>query len=130
QFRDARLAPEARRVDEAQLAPAPFEIRGDGITREARFRPGQETFLAEQRVDQRRLARIGTPDDGDPDGARVGIFGFDQLVGSLTLHCRCPIYKSKCHQHLRNELEDALAMLSRDRVRLAEPKLEAFVDAV
>src|SRR5690606_10785693 len=55
-FGHLRLAPQPRRVDQAQLPPAPCEIDRDGVTRETGLWAGQQTLLAEQGIDQCRLA--------------------------------------------------------------------------
>jgi hypothetical protein len=65
-----RLLAHPRRVDQAhgtQIAVfgiGPRPVDGDRIAGDARFRPGQQAVLAQHGVDQRGLARIGTPHDG------------------------------------------------------------------
>ena len=70
------LAPTAQTsgVDELVVAVAIAEIDGDRIPRGARLIEGNEALLAQQRVDQRGLAAVGTTDHGHADGlALVGL---------------------------------------------------------
>ena len=68
----ARLAPEPRRVEQADRPVAPGEVGGDGVACQARLGTGDHPLLAQQRVDQRRLAGVGTADDREADGAVAG----------------------------------------------------------
>ena len=56
----------------------PIPVDGDGIAGDAGFRAGQQPLLADQRVDQRRLAGIRPADDGDAH--RLGL-----VVGRLRI---------------------------------------------
>ena len=67
---DARAAAQAGGVVKAEFLPVPVEIDGDGVARGAGFRRGEQPLLADQPVDQRRLAGIGAPDNGDADRMR------------------------------------------------------------
>ena len=87
--------------------------------------PGQQPLLAEQPVDQRRLAGIGAADHGDADrawwpGLLAAAFAFG--IGRLRVgrgHGR--IGKRRAQRLV--EIGEALAVLGRDRDRLAEPEL-------
>ena len=52
-------------------APAPGHVDGDGVAGDAGFRTGEQAILAEQAIDQRRLAAVRPPDHGDVDGRRL-----------------------------------------------------------
>ncbi len=67
---DPRLAPHARGVVDAKTPAAPLEVDRDGVARDAGFRPGEQTLLAEQPVDQRRLAAVRPADHRDVNGPR------------------------------------------------------------
>ena len=67
---DLRAAAHARGVVEAEGAALPVEIDRDGVARDAGLRPGEQALLAEQAVDQRRLAGVGPADHGDADRPR------------------------------------------------------------
>jgi hypothetical protein len=64
---DPRAPPQSRGVEHAKVAVLPFDLDGNGIAGGAGFRAGQKPFFAEQMVDQRGLAGVGTADDGDAD---------------------------------------------------------------
>ena len=66
---DARLAPHAGGVVQRKLRPLPVEIDRDRVARDAGLRPGEQALLAEQTVDQRRLAGIRPADHRDADRA-------------------------------------------------------------
>ena len=68
---DARAAAHAGGVVDAEFLAVPIEIDRDGIARGAGFRRGQQPLLADQPVDQRRLAGIRPSDDGDADRMAV-----------------------------------------------------------
>ena len=69
---DAPAAANAGGVVDAEFLPAPVEIDRDGVARGAGLRRGEQALLADQPVDQRRLAGIRPPDDGDADRMRAG----------------------------------------------------------
>jgi len=71
---DGRLPADARGVGEDDRAALVREGAVDGISGGARHRADDDPILPEQGVDQRRLADVGAPDDGDAHGA-VGILG-------------------------------------------------------
>ena len=68
---DARAAAKAGGVVDAEFLPAPVEIDRDGVARDAGLRPGEQALLADQPVDQRRLAGVGPADNGDADRMRA-----------------------------------------------------------
>jgi hypothetical protein len=56
---------EARRVDEHELRGAQRAHAGDAVARGLRLARGDADLLADQRIEQRRLAHVGLADDGD-----------------------------------------------------------------
>ena len=68
---DARAAAHAGGVVNAETLAVPVKIDRDGVARDAGFRPGQQALLAEQAIDQRRLAGVGAADDRDADRLRA-----------------------------------------------------------
>ena len=83
---DARAAAQSGGIVDAQMPPAPVQIDRNRIARDAGFRPGHQPLFAEQSVDQRGLAGIGTPDHGDADRL-VGGFGRRGLLVGLVGLC-------------------------------------------
>ena len=53
-----------------RIAVVPGPVHRDGVAGDAGLGPGQQAVLADQPVDQGRLAGVGPPDDGDPDWHR------------------------------------------------------------
>jgi hypothetical protein len=88
----------------------------DRIAGDAGLRSRQHAILAEQRVDQRRLADIGPADDGQPDRPVLGFV--------------CSTFAGRRQPGLERfiELVHAVAVGGRDRHRLAEAKLEGFIE--
>ena len=120
--RDLRLAPQARGIEQAHLAPRPLEIARHAVARQARLGSGDHAVFAEERVDQRRLAGVRPPDDGDADRPcrRPRLLGLlVRLVHGLQPERR---------QHLGLEIAQALAVLGGDGDRLAEAELERRVE--
>ena len=74
-FLDARLAPHARRVDQHEAAPVALERHVHGVARRARLVEGDHALLADQPVDQRRLADVRPADHADADRALGGLVG-------------------------------------------------------
>ena len=70
---DTRAAAQACGVEHAKRAALPDDVDGDGIPRRAGLRAGQKPLLAEQLIDQRRLAGVGPADDGNADRPRLGV---------------------------------------------------------
>ena len=62
---DARLAPHARGVDEADRAVVGLDHRVDGVAGGAGQVVHDGALLADEPVEQRRLADVGAADDGD-----------------------------------------------------------------
>jgi hypothetical protein len=106
---DLGLAAQAGGVDQADLASVPFPVDRNGVPGDARLWPDEEAILADQPVDQRGLARVRPPDDGDLDGvvAELFLIAFGRLVDRQRLV----------------ELGHALAVLGGDLKRLAETKV-------
>ena len=68
-------AAHARSIDQRIAAPAALERHLDRIARRARLIEGDDALLADQRVDQRRLADVRPADDGDACMALVRLVG-------------------------------------------------------
>ncbi len=66
----ARLAAQARRVEQLQLAVAPARREADGIAGKAGLGAGQQPLLAEDAIEQRRLAGVGPAEHGDAQRLR------------------------------------------------------------
>ena len=100
--------------------PRHLQIDGDRVARDAGLRPGQKPILAEQVIDQRRLAGIGPADNGDADrlSFRIGIGRHGFLALRRRLRQRRPQRVVKIGQ--------AFAMFGADRDRLAEPERKGF----
>ncbi len=65
---DPGLAAQAGGVDQAHALALPVPVDRDGVAGDAGLGPGQQAVLADQPVDQGRLAGVGPADDGDADG--------------------------------------------------------------
>ncbi len=106
---DARLATKAGGIEQAERLAAPGPVDGDGVTGDAGFRAGQQPLLAEDTVDQRRLADVRPADDSDAERWASALpFGFGRLrqVGRQRLQ----------------KVAHALAVLGRDGNGIAEAK--------
>ena len=114
---DLGLAAQAGGVDQADLAVVPFPFDGDGVAGDAGFRAGQHAVLADQAVDQGRLASVGATDDGDQD----------RLVGGVLLFLEADLRVIAGQQRI--EIGHALAVLARNRKRLAEAERPGLGDA-
>ena len=66
-FLDARTAPHAGRVDQRVAAAVALERHVDRVARRARLVERDQALLAEQAVDQRRLADVRPADHRDAD---------------------------------------------------------------
>jgi hypothetical protein len=62
---DLALAAQAGGVDQGVVLALALERHGDGIARGARLVEGDDALLAEQRIDERRLADVGPAHHGD-----------------------------------------------------------------
>ena len=120
---DPRAPAQARGVEHAKLAALPVDLDRDGIARGAGLRARQQALLAEQMIDQRRLAGIGPADDGDADRTRRGLLLRQRLVvlGFIFLD-------RLRHQLAQRviELAHALAVLGRDLDGIAEAEREGL----
>ncbi len=72
-FLDARPAAQPRGVEHPKRTAVPADIDGDGIACGAGLGARQQPFLAEQLIDQCRLAGVGTADDRYPNGSGLDI---------------------------------------------------------
>ena len=118
------LAPQSRRVEQQQLPSLPFERGGDRVARDTRLGPGDHSILAEQRVDESRLADIRPPDDGDAQWMRR--LGLDHFASR---NLRRSLARAARLLDDLGDIADADAVLGGDRQRLAEPERVGFVDA-
>ena len=115
-----RLAADAGRVPQLDVASAIFPVGVNGIAGDAGLGPRQHAFFAQHGIDQRGLAGVGLADDGQPQGPRrflflAGFFAFGLL---RLLRHEFP--------HDVTEVANAFAMLSRDGDGIAQPKAEGF----
>ncbi len=107
--------------------PCQLDIDRDGVAGDAGLGPGQQPLLAEQAVDQRRLAGVGTPDHRDLDrSCRVLHVRATGLV-VVRFAGRGGLGQRRAQRLV--EIGQALAVLGRDRHRLAEPERIGFVHA-
>ncbi len=106
---DARPAPHARRVDQDIGAAVPFEGYFDGIPRGAGLIEGDEAFVAEEAVDQRRLADIRPTNDTDSNRA-------------IDVHGRIRDVRRNSRQRRLDQVIDSLAVRGGHGLRLAEPE--------
>ena len=120
---DARAAAQARGIEHAELASLPVNLHRNGIAGGARLGAGQQPLLAEQLVDQRRLAGVGPADDGDANGPRCGFLFGDVLVGGLFL-----VLDGRRHQRGQRvvELAHALAVLGGNLHGIAQAQRVGF----
>ena len=141
-----RLAAHAGGVEQLYAPAAPVPIDGDGIAGDAGFRAGQQPLLADESVDQRRFAGIRAADDSDAHrlgfvigGFAVGIrFGdvlADQhvafgrkIVGVFLVLGEAALLAKRLDDGVA-QVGHALAVLGRNRDRLAEPGLPRFEQA-
>ena len=108
-FGDARLAPDAGGVDQLKLPAAPFERHGDRVARGAGLVRGQHPVLANQAVQQGRLAGVRAADDRDANGAVVELRVFDGDRG--------------CLQQFAQQATDAVTELGGNHRRFAKAQL-------
>ena len=87
---DARAPAQARRVEDFQLAPAPFGVEPDEVARDAGLGAGRGD-PAEDAVDERRFSRVRAPEDGDAQRLRnvelaaVLLLAEDERLGLVRL---------------------------------------------
>jgi len=102
---DLRTAAHPGRVDEQKTTSVALERHQDAVAGSAWLLARDHALLAQQAIDERRLADVRSADDGDADGA--GFFALGRL--------RC-----EALQHARHELFAAAAVARGDGERLAE----------
>ena len=95
------------------FCPLPVEIDRDGVARGAGLRRGEQALLADQPVDQRRLAGIRPPDNGDADRMRTG-----RRRPPPRPRLRGLFGQRRAQRVV--EIGQALVMLGRNRHRIAE----------
>ena len=105
---DLAAAAHAGGVDERELAAIARERHEDAVAGGAGHVAGDDAVLADQSVDERRLAHVRATDDGDTDAAVVGRGGGGERCGVVAL------------EHALHEIAAALAVRGGDGQRLAE----------
>ncbi|MNE36119.1 hypothetical protein D3C80_1299190 [compost metagenome] len=113
---DAGLAAHPGGVDKADRLAFVFPVDRDGVAGDAGLGACQQPVFTQHAVDQGRLARIGTPDDGDADRLVRLVDLFDEDVGG------------SLDQRLI-QVGHALAVLGRDGHRFAEAQGVSFTHA-
>ena len=101
------------------FCPVALEVEVDCVAGGARFVERDHALLAEDRVDERGLADVGTPDDRDLD--RVGTLRVGRTCcacASSVKRCASGIAASASFDHAAH----VLAVRRRDRDRLAQPQ--------
>ena len=74
-FPDTAALANTGSIDQGEALAVEFVWHRDAITCRARHVKGDNTLLADQPVDERRLANIGSANDGDPDTLLFILFG-------------------------------------------------------
>ena len=67
---DSRAPAHPGGIDQQEFAAVTLERHHDAVARGAGLLAGDDAFLADQPIDQRRLADVGPADDGHADGRR------------------------------------------------------------
>ncbi len=87
-----RTTPDARRVDQVDHPAFPFPRHEDRVAGNAGFRPDQHALFAHHAVDQRRLAGIGSADNGHveialwvPAQRRLVAFAFQHVLSDVDI---------------------------------------------
>ncbi|MCY1364914.1 hypothetical protein D9M69_517370 [compost metagenome] len=149
-FLRARFAAQTGSVEKLDVASAPFPVNGNRVTRDTGFRAGQQTVFAKHRIDHGGLARIRTSNNGYAQWLGCIVFRYDffirvfdiiayQLTDCLrredfigcfffTLICKDALFAQKLDNRVA-QIRHALTMLSRDRARLTQTKLESIIKA-
>ncbi len=107
-------------------SPLPGPIDGDRVAGDAGLGSGEHPLLAQDPVDQRRLAGIGAPDDRDAKRLVARILALVLVLGKLVL------IRQGLAEHLAqrfHQIDDALAMFGREGQRIAEPQPVGFIEA-
>ena len=108
----------------------------DAVARQAGLRPGQQPVLAEDAVEQRRLAGVRPPEHGDAQRLRRVDFAAVLLLAEderrrLLLFVRVEARGGRQRGGERVvEIAEALAMLGGKRDRIAEAEAEGLIGAV
>ncbi len=101
------LAPQAGRVDEQEGAVVALQHRVDRVARRAGDVRDDHALLADERVQERRLAHVRAAEDGDAD----------RLVAE-----RRPALAREQRDDLVEQVAGAVAVQRRERQRVAEPE--------
>ena len=128
---NAGAAAQPGRVEHLQGPAAPFEIDADRVASEAGLGADQQPLLAEDVVQQRRLAGVGAPDDGDRQ--RLGQVELAAVLLVVEGLGRAGLGLLDLGGLLRQafeqggiEIREALAVLGRERHRVAQAELVGF----
>ncbi len=100
-----------------RIVPNPLDR--DAVARNARFRPGNQTLLAQQFVDECRFARIGSADDGQLQYGVMRLRVLDLERAAVDMR-----------QQFLKQVGHAFTMLAADRDRFAKTERVAFENAV
>src|SRR5581483_387373 len=111
-----RLAANARRVDQDDRHSFELELRVHRVARRARRRAHERALVAQERVEQRRLADVRAAHDREPVGVLVP---------------RALLLRGRQHlDHAIEQVADAEAMLRREQAGLVEAELEQLMREV
>ena len=105
----------------------PFPVDRDRIARNPGLRAGQQAIFAQQAVDQGRLARVRTTDDGELE--RPCKQRFLVLLVDFGLDLRRFGLGADDRPEVVEQIGDAFAMFGTDRRRFAEAERKALEDA-
>src|SRR5262249_8642279 len=128
-FLDAGTAPHSRGVVNSKRAALPRDVDRDRVACDAGLGAGEQPFLSQEPIDQRRLAGVRTADDRDADGARprsVRYLHLRMRIGVEVIVLAKRGRLGQCGAQGLVEIGEPLTMLRRYRDRLTEPKLVAL----
>ena len=106
------LAPDARRVNEAETLAVTLQERVNGVARRARDGRDDDALLADEPVQERRLPRVRSPDNRQPHLATPRGVLFDSPSEFFT--------RREMSDERVEQLGHAVAHLRRDRQHVAE----------
>ena len=117
------------------IAKSPFRFNGNGIARDACFRPRQQTLFAQNAIEQSGFARIGTAHHGNAQ--RLGNIEFSAVFfiveDFLFIDFDFIILAQMLFRHSGTygiiELAQAFAMFGRNGERITKSQREGFVIA-
>ena len=116
-FVHARPASDAGRVDQCVLAIVLLERDRDAVPGRTRLIEDHETLLADDPVDERRLAHVRPADDRDPQSMLVVVIRRNCLVGLVCF---------EAFEYCLQQRLDVIAVRRRDGYRIAEAERMEF----